>query len=85
MNLSYATLLCFLAGAVTGSIFNVRTLLMALGLILAGSTMLGLVQGAIAGLWTLVNVVWVEVGYLAGIYGRCVLEQAGNSRQNSGA
>ena len=85
MNLGYATMLCFLAGVVTGSIFNVRTLLIALGLILAGSTMLGLVQGTIAGLWTLVNVVWVEVGYLAGIYGRCVLENAGNSRQNFSA
>jgi len=85
LNLGYATMLCFVAGVVTGSIFNVRTLLIALGLILAGSTMLGLVQGTIAGLWTLVNVVWVEVGYLAGIYGRCVLEHAGNSRQNFSA
>jgi hypothetical protein len=83
--LGYATMLCFLAGTVTGSIFNVRTLLIALGLLLAGSTMLGLVQGAIAGLWTLVNVVWVEVGYFAGIYGRCALEHAENSRQNFGA
>jgi hypothetical protein len=85
LNFGYATLLCFLAGVVTGSIFNIRTLLIALGLILAGSTMLGLVQGAIAGLWTLVNVVWVEVGYLAGIYARCIFEYAGNFRQNSDA
>lgn len=78
-------MLCFFAGVVTGSIFNVRTLLMALAIFLAGSTMLGLVNGPIAGLWALGNVFWIDVGYVAGIYGRYILDRAGHSRQNSDA
>jgi hypothetical protein len=50
---------------------------MLLGVVLAESTMLAVVDGGIAALWALANLVGVQVGYLAGIYTRNVLEQVG--------
>ena len=66
-----------LAGAVAGSVFKVRTLLMLLGVVLVESAILALAHDGIAALWALVDLVGVQVGYLAGIYARSVLEQAG--------
>ena len=73
----YATILHLLAGAVTGSVFKVRTLLILLGLVVVESTILGVVHGSIAGLWALANLVGVQVGYLTGIYARNAFEHAG--------
>ena len=75
----YATLLHLLAGAVTGSVFKVRTLLVLLVLVLAESVILALAHGSIAALWTITNLIGVQVGYFVGMFARSVLEQAGYS------
>ena len=73
----YATIFHLLAGAVTGAVFKIRILLILLGLVFIESIILALVHGNIAGLWALANFIGIQAGYLAGIYGRGVLEQAG--------
>ncbi len=78
----YAAIFHFFAGAVTGSVFKVRTLLLLLLFVMAEAAMLGLIQGSIAGLWALVNLVGLQAGYLAGIYCRSVFEDAGYSLPN---
>jgi hypothetical protein len=75
--LLYAATLHLLAGAVTGSVFKIRTLLLLVGLVVVESIILALVHGGTFGLWALTNVAVVQIGYLAGVYGRAVLEQAG--------
>lgn len=75
----YATILHLLAGAVTGSVFKVRTLLILLGLVLVESLILAFVHGSIAGYWGLANIVGVQAGYIFGIFARGILEQAGYS------
>jgi hypothetical protein len=75
--LLYATIFHLLAGSVTGSVFKVRTLLILLAFVLIESVILAIVHGSIAGPWALANLTVVQVGYLAGIYLRGVLEQAG--------
>jgi hypothetical protein len=77
--LFYATLLHLLAGAVTGSVFRIRTLLFLLGIVGVESTVLLLVQGTAATPWAIANLVAVQLGYLAGIYGRGVLEHSGSA------
>ena len=78
----YATILHLLAGAVTGSVFKVRTLFILLGLVVVEATILGIVHGNIAGLWALANLVGVQVGYLTGTYSRSVFEHAGHLSSN---
>ena len=73
----YATTLHFFAGALTGSIFKVRTLLTLLALVFVESFFLSLALGAIAWLWAVTSLVALQIGYLAGVYARGVLEQAG--------
>ena len=73
----YATIFHFFAGAVTGSVFKVRSLLILLSLVFVESVMLSIVHGSIVGVWALANLVGVQIGYLAGIYARSILEQAG--------
>jgi hypothetical protein len=75
--LLYATILHLLAGAVAGSVFRIQILFILLGLIFVESVMLTLVHGNIVGLWAPANFIGVQLGYLVGIYGRRVLEQAG--------
>jgi hypothetical protein len=75
--LLYATILHLLAGAVTGSVFKVRTLLILLALVFVEAAILSIVHGSIAGLWMLANLVGVQVGYFAGLYVRSVFEHAG--------
>lgn len=79
----YATILNALAGAVTGSVFKVRVLWVLLGLIAVESVILALVQGSIAGLWALANVIGIEGGYLAGIFARSLLERVERSRASA--
>jgi hypothetical protein len=83
--LVYAAICHLLAGAVTGSLFKVRTLLILLSLVLAESAILIFVQGSIAWEWTLINLVAVEFGYLAGILSRHILELVGYSLPDVGA
>jgi hypothetical protein len=68
-----------LAGAVTGSLFKIRTLLILLGFVCAESILLVFVQGSIAGLETIANLIALQIGYFTGVYTRSVLEHAGYS------
>ena len=75
----YAISLHLLAGALTGSLFRIRTLLILLGFVFVESVILVFVQGSIAGLETIANLIALQVGYFTGIYTRSVLEHAGFS------
>jgi hypothetical protein len=75
--LLYATIFHLFAGTVTGSVFKVRTLFILLGLVVVESAILAIMHGSIAGPWALANLIGIQVGYLAGIYVRGVLEHAG--------
>jgi hypothetical protein len=79
----YPVIFHFLAGAVTGSLFKVRTLLLLLLFVIAESAMLALAQRSLAGSWALVNLVGVQTGYLAGIYIRGIIEHAGYSQPSA--
>jgi hypothetical protein len=67
----------FLAGAVTGSIFAVRTLLTLVALVLMECVGVTIAWGTSMGLWSLGSLVAVQSGYLGGIYLRSVLEHVG--------
>jgi hypothetical protein len=81
--LLYATLLNALAGAVTGSVFKVRVLWLLLAIIVVESVILAFVQGSIAGLWAIANVIGIDGGYLAGIFARSLLERVERSRASA--
>jgi hypothetical protein len=72
----------FLAGAVTGSIFDVRTLLALVTLVLIECVGVTIAWGLSAGLWSLGSLIAVQVGYLGGIYLRSVLEHVGIAEPN---
>ena len=74
--MSSAAALFFCAGILSGSLFNIRTLVLAISVILFGSIGLCFAQTTTIGLWTLTGIVWVEVGYLAGVYVRSILSPA---------
>jgi len=78
-NLLYAAIFHSLAGAVTGSVFKVRTLLLLLFFVLIEVAILAVIDIRIAGFWALVNLSLVQVGYFAGVFARGFLEQAGYS------
>ena len=67
----------FLAGAVTGSIFAVRTLLTLVAFVLVECVGATIAWGLSTGLWLLGSLAAVQIGYLGGIYLRSVLEHAG--------
>jgi hypothetical protein len=69
----------FLAGAVAGSVFKTRTLLLIMSFVLGEAGLLMLVDPSHAGLWVVVNLTATQVGYLCGVFGRATLEQAGYS------
>ena len=71
----YATVFHSLAGAVTGSVFKIRTLLLLLAFILIEAATLSAVDVRLAALWALVNVISVQFSYLAGIFARRTLER----------
>jgi hypothetical protein len=67
-----------LAGVLAGSIFAVRTLLTLVALVLIECVAVAIWLGFSEGLfWSLGSLVAVQLGYLAGIYLRSVLEHAG--------
>jgi hypothetical protein len=72
----------FLAGSVTGSIFAVRTLLTLVALVLIECVGVTIAWGLSMGLWSLGNLIAVQVGYLGGIYLRSVLEHVGIAEPN---
>jgi len=67
----------FVAGAVAGSMFTVRTLLALVAFAVVECIAATLVLGLIAGLSSVGGLVAVQIGYLAGIFLRSVLERAG--------
>ena len=71
----YATVFHSLAGAVTGSVFKIRTLLLLLAFTLIEAAMLSAVDVRVAAWWALVNVISVQFSYLAGIFARRTLER----------
>ena len=75
----YATIFHCFAGIVTGSVFKIRTLLLLLGVILAEALVLAITNIWAASFWTLINLCAVQFGYIAGLFGRGLLEQAGFS------
>jgi len=67
----------FVAGAVAGSMFTVRTLLAIVGIVFVECVVATVALGFTAGLWSVGGLVAVQIGYLAGIYLRSVLEHMG--------
>ncbi len=65
------------AGAVAGSMFTVRTLLVLVGIVLVECVTATVALGLFVGLCSMGGLVAVQIGYLAGIYLRSVLEHAG--------
>jgi len=66
-----------LAGAVAGSMFTVRTLLVMVGIVLVECVAATVMLGVAALLCSVGGLVAVQIGYLAGIYLRSVLEHMG--------
>ena len=67
-----------LVGLIAGSIFAVRTLLTLVAFILIESFVLMLGHGVLTGLfWSLGSLGAVQIGYLAGVWLRSVIEYAG--------
>ena len=67
----------FVAGVVAGSIFTVRTLLILVGIVLVECVTATVALGWSAGFCSVGGLVAVQIGYLAGIYLRSVLEHVG--------
>jgi hypothetical protein len=67
----------FVVGAVAGSMFTVRTLLALVGFVLLECVAAAVALGFTAGLCSVGGLVAVQIGYLAGIYLRSVLEHMG--------
>jgi hypothetical protein len=67
----------FGAGAVAGAIFNVRTLLALVAVVFVECIAASVASGLTAALASIGGMVAVQVGYLAGIYLRSVLERVG--------
>jgi hypothetical protein len=78
-NLLYATAFLFLAGAVTGSVFKTRTLLLVLFLGLGEAGLLAIADIRFAAIWAIVSLTAIQVGYLSGVLTREILAQAGFS------
>lgn len=66
-----------LAGFLTGSIFRVRALLGLVIIVLIECVATVAISGVQAGLWSLMSLVVIQMGYLGGVYARSVLEKTG--------
>jgi hypothetical protein len=64
---------------VTGSFFKSRSLALLLVLILIEAVLLTAVGVRIGALWTIINLVAIQIGYFAGLLTRWSVEQAGYS------
>jgi hypothetical protein len=78
-NLLYAMTFHFLAGAVAGSVFRLRTLLLLVVFVAIEAMVFTVVDIRAAAFWAATNIATIQVGYVAGIFGRRALEQAGYS------
>ena len=67
----------FGAGAVAGSMFTVRTLLALVAFAVVECIAATIALGLTAGLYSVGGLVAVQIGYLAGIFLRSMLERAG--------
>jgi hypothetical protein len=81
--LLFATILHTLAGAVTGSIFKIQTILALLCLVVIESIIFSFFQGGTAALWAFANVIGIEFGYLVGLFARGYVEHVAESRANA--
>lgn len=61
----------------TGGIFPIQALLGLMALTAIESVVAVAVFGLPTGLWSLVNLLAIQIGYLGGIYARSLLEKAG--------
>ena len=75
----YASAFHFLAGAVTGSVFKTRALLLVLFLVLGEAGFLAIADVRFAAIWAVVNLMAIQIGYLSGVLTRGLLAQAGYS------
>jgi hypothetical protein len=75
--LFYAATLYMLVGVLIGSLFKVRSLLLVLPIIVIEALVFAILHGSIAGFWAIASLAAVQVGYLAGVCCRCMLEEAG--------
>lgn len=75
--MSFLAAIHLLAGFLTGTIFRVRALLGLVIVVLIECVATAVMSGVRAGLWSLMSLVAVQVGYLGGVYARSVLEKAG--------
>ena len=72
----YAVGLHFFAGSVAGSVLTVRALVPLLAFLVIESAALSVLHGTLVGLTSLSSLVAIEMGYLAGVLARGVLEPA---------
>lgn len=75
--MSYLVAIHLLAGFLTGSVFRVRALVGLVAIVLIECLATAAISGAHEGLWSLTNLVAIQVGYLLGVYVRSVLEKIG--------
>ena len=61
----------------TGSVFKVQALLLLLVVVGLEAAGLAVADIRAAAIWAIVNLAVIQAGYLAGIFGRRALEQAG--------
>ena len=73
----YAAILHSLGGAIAGSVFRVRTLLLLSTVVAIEALATAFANIQTAELWALINIVALQGGYLAGVIVRSGLEYAG--------
>ena len=62
-----------------GSVFRIRTLLLLLIFVVTGTLILRAAGVPVAILWIVTNLAAMQLGYLAGMFARWTIEQAGYS------
>ena len=80
-----STMLYLAAGTVTGFIFSIRMLLLALLVLLIEAITLSIAFGASFVVGTIIGIVALQLGYLGGVYARAVVERLAGSRQDAKA
>jgi len=75
----YSVLLHLIAGIIGGTVFTVWVLVVAVAFAAFEIMALGLTYGARAASGAVLGSVTLQIGYLAGIYGRSIYERSGIS------
>jgi hypothetical protein len=78
--LLYAAIFNGLASVVTGSIFKIQSLLVLFAFVFIETGILGVAQTENAGFWLFANIVVIEIGYLAGVGVRALVEHVDHLR-----